>query len=300
MHIPSEMLSTTLCPITATVAVAGVVASGFALYKSKANTPSTLLFALVTATVFGLQMLNYAIFDGVSGHLIGGVFASTLLGIPSAIISLSIVLLVQTLIFADGGILMLCANILNMAIIGAGLGGLIRAMLLSKGMNNNIAIFVASAMSVVLASLAVSLELLASGKGGAEMVATLVGVHTILGLIEGVATIVLVKLVAFESTGMMSKRLALSLCGLIIFSICVSPFASAFPDAFEWTMAKFNLLTDAPNFVLAPFADYTIESISNAFLSSLLAGIVGVFAIFNFSYAISFLFEKIITIKAYR
>ena len=300
MHIPSEMLSTTLCPITATVAVAGVVASGFALYKNKANTPSTLLFALVTATIFGLQMLNYAIFDGVSGHLIGGVFASTLLGIPSAIISLAIVLLVQTTIFADGGILMLSANILNMAIIGAGLGGLIRTMLLSKGINNNIAIFVASAMSVVLASLAVSFELLASGKGGAEMVTTLVGVHVILGLIEGVATILLVKLVAFESTGKMSKRLALSLCGLIVLSICASPFASVFPDAFEWTMAKFNLLTDAPNFVLAPFTDYTVESISNAFLSTLLAGAVGVFVIFNFSYAISFLFEKITIIKAYR
>ena len=292
MHIPSEMLSTAVCPITATVAVAGVVASGFALYKGKSKMPSALLFALVSATVFGLQMLNYAVWDGVSGHLIGGVFASTLLGIPAGILSMSIVLLIQTLFFADGGILMLGANILNMAIIGAGAGGLIRSVLLAKGVGNNVAIFVASAMSVILASVAVSAELFVSGKGGIEMTGTLVGVHSALAIIEGVATVLLVKLVAFESTKEMSPRVIISFYGLIAFALFLSPFASAFPDAFEWTMANFNLLPDAPNFVSAPFAEYSISAISNALVSAFFAGAIGLFIIFNFSYAISFALEK--------
>lgn len=292
MHIPSEMLSTAVCPVTTTVAVAGVVASGFALYKGKAKMPSALLFALVSATVFGLQMLNYAIWDGVSGHLIGGVFAATLIGTPAAILSLALVLLVQTLMFADGGILMLGANVLNMAIIGAGLGGLIRSQLLSKGVRDNFAIFVASAMSVLLASMAVSAELLASGKGGIEMASSLIGVHFALALIEGVATILLVRLVAVQSSTKISPRVIMSLCGLIVFSLCLSPFASAFPDAFEWTMANFNLLPDAPNFVSAPFADYSIESISNAFLSALIAGGLGILTVTSISYITSIFLKK--------
>ena len=124
------MLSGAVCPVSAALAATGVAASAYALAKG-GKAPSALKFSLVSATVFGLQMLNYPVWSGISGHLIGGVFAASLLGIPAAILSLSIVLILQTLMFADGGILMLGANVLNMALLGAGLGGAFRAFLMT-------------------------------------------------------------------------------------------------------------------------------------------------------------------------
>lgn len=292
MHIPSEMLSTTVCPLTATVAVAGVAISAFALFTGKSKMPSASLFALVSTAVFGLQMLNYPVWDGVSGHLIGGVFASAILGIPAGIISMALVLLIQTLMFADGGILMLGANIFNMAIIGAGLGGLIHSKLIANGAGKNSAIFVASAFSVFLASIAVSFELMASGKGGIEMTASLIGIHVVLAIIEGVATVGLVKLVGYNSESEMSPKTLMALAGLVIASLCFSPFACAFPDAFEWTMVNFNALPDAPNFVSAPFADYSVSAISNAIISVLVAGTIGIVAMLLSSFAVSYILKR--------
>lgn len=292
MHIPSEMLSSTVCPVTATIAVAGVVASAFALFTGKAKMPSARLFALVSTAVFGLQMLNYPIWDGVSGHLIGGVFASALLGVPAGILSMALVLLVQTLMFADGGILMLGANIFNMAIIGAGLGGLIRAKLITNGASKGSATFVASAFSVFMASIAVSGELVASGKGGVEMTASLIGIHAVLSIIEGIATVGLLKLVSAKSETEMSPKVIATLSGLVVLSLCVSPFACAFPDAFEWTMANFNALPDAPNFVSAPFADYSVSAVSNAMLSGLLAGAIGMLVMMGSSLAVSLILKR--------
>ena len=120
MHIPSEMLSGAICPLTATIAAAGIGTSIYMLSSGARQIPSPLKFSLTSAAVFAVQMLNYPIWDGISGHLIGGVFAAAILGIPAAVLSMSIVLLLQTLLFADGGILMLEANIVNMALIGTG------------------------------------------------------------------------------------------------------------------------------------------------------------------------------------
>ena len=79
MHIPSEMLSSSVCPVTSVMAASGVAFSTYLLAKGKSKIPSASKFALVSAAVFALQMLNYPIWDGVSGHLIGGVFAASIL-----------------------------------------------------------------------------------------------------------------------------------------------------------------------------------------------------------------------------
>src|SRR5574344_2547822 len=131
MHIPSEMLHGGICPITRAIAIGGIVTSLIILNK-KDEHPSVSGFAQVSATIFALQMLNYPLGGGLSGHIVGGVLAASLLGIPLGILSMSIVLLMQTLLFADGGILMLGANITNMSLIGAGIGGIIYYALLRK------------------------------------------------------------------------------------------------------------------------------------------------------------------------
>ena len=157
MHVPSEMLAGSLCPVTAAVAVVGVGAATLALLRERTSAPRAGRFALVCAAVFGLQMLNYPIFGGVSGHLIAGVFASALLGVPAGVLAMGLVLTLQTLLFADGGLAMLGANVVNMALLGAGAGGLLRLALMRRGVSESWATCLAAAASVQLAALALGL-----------------------------------------------------------------------------------------------------------------------------------------------
>lgn len=87
MHIPADQLHGAVCPVTAAVSILVVSVSVYALLKSK-ESPSVKQFILTTLTVFALQMLNYPIGGGISGHIIGSVLAASLLGIPAGILSL--------------------------------------------------------------------------------------------------------------------------------------------------------------------------------------------------------------------
>lgn len=287
MHIPSEMLSGAVCPVTAAVSLVGVAASAALLVRRPASAPRAGDFALTGAAVFALQMLNYPVWGGVSGHLIGGVFASALLGVPGGVLCMALVLLAQTLLFADGGLLMLGANVLNMALLGAGVGGLLTAWLRGRGWARGAAVALAGGASVMLAAVALGVELLACGKAPLSAVGTLLAVHLALACVEGVATLGLLALVRPAEGVALPRRGTVALTALVAAALLLSPFASAFPDAFEWTMERFSLLPGAPNFTAAPFADYLLPSVSHEGLSGLLAGAVGVLAVAAAGFALT-------------
>lgn len=279
MHIPSEMLSGAVCPVTAAVSLAGVAASAVLLVRRPERAPRAGDFALTGAAVFALQMLNYPVWGGISGHLIGGVFAAALLGVPGGVLCMALVLLAQTLLFADGGLLMLGANVLNMALLGAGAGGLLTAWLRGRGASRAAAAVLAGGASVMLAALALGAELLACGKAPLAAVGTLLAVHLALACVEGAATLGLLALVRPAEGAALPRRGVAALAGLVAAALLLAPFASAFPDAFEWTMGRFALLPGAPNFTAAPFADYLLPAVAHEGLSGLLAGAVGALAV---------------------
>ncbi len=287
MHIPSEMLSGAVCPVTAAVSLVGVAASAALLVRRPASAPRAGDFALTGAAVFALQMLNYPVWGGVSGHLVGGVFASALLGVPGGVLCMALVLLAQTLLFADGGLLMLGANVLNMALLGAGVGGLLTAWLRGRGWARGAAVALAGGASVMLAAVALGVELLACGKAPLSAVGTLLAVHLALACVEGVATLGLLALVRPAEGVALPRRGTVALTALVAAALSLSPFASAFPDAFEWTMERFSLLPGAPNFTAAPFADYLLPGVSHEGLSGLLAGAVGVLAVAAAGFALT-------------
>lgn len=286
MHIPSEMLHGAVCPVSAALAASGIAGSVYALYRNKTNSPKPGEFALVSASLFCLQMLNYPIWNGISGHMIGGVLAASLLGVPAAILSLSLVLLLQTLLFADGGILMLGANVLNMAILGAGAGGLLLNYLRRKNLPAVKAILLASAASVMFAVLGLSGELMVSGNVPLSVILSLIMIHLVLALPEGIATCFLLKIIPSSDSSSKSRKVYLGLSLLILGSLVLAPLASEFPDAFEWTMAKSGLLPDAPNFVNAPFMDYV------AFGSGPLAGLLGAITTASAAFTLALLFRR--------
>jgi cobalt/nickel transport system permease protein len=157
------------------------------------------LAGLVAAFVFAAQMVNFPVAAGTSGHLLGGVLAAVLVGPWLGALVLTVVLVVQGVFFADGGLSALGLNIFNMAIVGA-LGGYLiyRGLiaLLPKTRTGTLASAgIAAGISVVLASLAFVLEYAIGGEGGASIgtvAAAMVGVHALIGVGEGLITALIV------------------------------------------------------------------------------------------------------------
>jgi cobalt/nickel transport system permease protein len=153
------------------------------------------LAGLVAAFVFAVQMLNFPVAAGTSGHLLGGVLAAVLVGPYAGAVCVTVVLTVQALLFADGGLSALGLNVLNMALVGA-LGGYAVFLLLRRVLPNTrsavvMASGIAAGIAVVLASLMFTVEYAVGGTGGASIgkVATaMIGVHTLIGIGEGLIT----------------------------------------------------------------------------------------------------------------
>jgi cobalt/nickel transport system permease protein len=200
VHIPDGFIN------ASTSLGAGAVAAG-GLGVSLRRTAQTLqdkqgpLAGLVAAYIFAVQMLNFPVAAGTSGHLLGGVLAAVLVGPWAGAICVAVVLLVQAL-FADGGLTALGLNIANMALVG-GIGGYAVFMLLRKVLPASKsavagAAGVAAGISVVLASIAFVVEYAIGGAGGASVgtvAAAMVGVHTLIGVGEGIITALTVGVV---------------------------------------------------------------------------------------------------------
>lgn len=276
MHIPNEMLNGLICPVSAALAVTGVAAAAYAARRSQ-NRPSAARFAAVAALVFAAQMLNFPVQDGTSGHLLGGVAAAGLLGVPFGVLALALVVSIQSLVFADGGLLVLGANVFNMALIGAGAGGLLNEVLRKSGLQRHLALLLSAWASVLLAASACSIELAISGTIGAgKVLPAMLGVHALIGVGEAVVTLVLVS--AFGSQPATAGRwnVAAPLLGALLAATLLSPFASSHPDGLEWVAEQYGFLKEGAPLFVTPLADYAVPMLSNEALSTALAGFIGV------------------------
>ena len=282
MHIPNSMLNGAICPVTAAVSV--LIVGGVALAAAKVKEkPSGMRFGAVTAFIFSAQMLNYPIQHGTSGHLLGGVLAAALLGVPFGVLATALVLVIQTIIFSDGGMAVLGANILNMSVIGAGIGGLLFRSLSGKSDRNSMqhlsAIGLAGCSSVILAAFACSMELAIAGTiTFSRVVGAMMGIHALIGIGEGLITVLVYNLFLSRSFSSASKwAVNLPVLSLAIMGAMLSPFVCGFQDGLEWISRKYQFFQEsAPTFV-SPLANYTISFIAHPIMSTALAGVMGMF-----------------------
>ncbi len=155
----------------------------------------TALLAISSAFVFAAQMINFPIVFGTSGHLVGGTFLVVLLGPYAAILSMSLVLTMQAVFFADGGIVAFGMNLFNMAIIG-GLSYFFIKLLTRKISSQKwftVSVFIASWTSVMIGALVASFEVAPAFTGGvAVTLPSMLAFHAIIGLGEGAITTVLI------------------------------------------------------------------------------------------------------------
>ena len=272
MHIPSSMLQGAICPITAGVSIAAVSGAGYVVWQQY-NKSGLVSFGAVTALVFAMHMLNFPVSQGTSGHFLGGVLAASLLGTPLAILSMTIVLTVQAVVFADGGITTLGANVLNMALIGAGLGGVLLSYFKLKGFNRLAALAIASLCAVMLGVGAACLELSAfNPQHLGQICSAMLGVHLLIGLAEAGLTVGLVSL--FEQGGL--KRYANIGYALAAGAVFLSPMSSPLPDAMQRLGGQLQFSQSLNSITAGLCAGYQLPFFENGMVSMLMAAALGV------------------------
>lgn len=267
------------------------------------------LAGLTAAFVFALQMLNFPVAAGTSGHLLGGALAAILLGPWMGALVVTVVVVVQALVFADGGIVVLGLNVLNMALVTALVGWVVFRFLmrvLPKTTGGGVAAtMVAGFLGVLAASFVFVIEYAIGGQGGASLstvFAAMTGVHALIGIGEGLISGVAVGAVlgvrpdlvtgtadldlrrtatapgGRATTSFVVVGLAVALA-LVFF---VAPIASGDPDGLERVAIDQGFSIEALDHPIdSPLADYGVGGIESERVGTMVAGAIGVAVVFG-------------------
>lgn len=302
MHIPDGFLNAATSIGTGVVAAGGVGAALRQTGKTIASDKRIPLAGITAAVIFVLQMVNFPVALGTSGHLLGGALAAILLGPWMGVLVVTVVVAVQALIFADGGVSALGPNVFNMAIVTALVGWaifrLVRAVTPAARWSVLTATFLAGLVSVVASALAFSIQYALGGQGGAPLGAVfgaMASVHVLIGIGEGIISMAIIgallstrpDLVAgaadLRGESMISTKGTVLVGAIlaVVLAFGVAPFANPNPDGLERVAIDlgFDDTAAEDHAIGGPLADYVVEGLGENPISVGLAGVAGAVAV---------------------
>jgi cobalt/nickel transport system permease protein len=299
MHIPDGLLDPATCVGAAVISASAV---GYALQRVRKDLPQQAvpLLGVMSACVFAGQMLNFPVPGGTSGHILGGVLASVMLGPWAGMLVMTVVLVVQSVLFQDGGITALGVNVLNVAIVGPvagyalydlvrrGIGGLSGALA---------GAVISSWFAVMAAATLCSLEITLGGQFRLPpTLGAMLLIHGLIGMGEALVTGFAVSFVlrvrpdliygdggAKGTIARSSQLVAAGLTIALVMAAIGSPFASALPDGLEASLAKLGFQSEpahAPAWS-APLADYSVPALEHMAMAGSAAGVIGTVVVFG-------------------
>jgi len=303
MHIADGYLSVTVCAGAAALSAAALGYSLRGLPRAL-GTRAVPLTGMVAALVFAGQMVNFPIGLPVSGHLLGGVLASALLGPCGGCVALALVLLVQAALFSDGGWMAYGANLLNMGVIGAMGGHALFAAMRRRWRSPRatiLAAMIAAWSSVVAASTAFSIEFALSHPAGQFdlplVFSLMAGLHSLIGVGEALITGLVLRVVLVQRPDLVAETpagggalagtrrfCATGIMVALAIAAFLSPWASSYADGLEEVARRAGFAERATATTLV-FSDYEVEIprvLSGSpwpALSASLAGILGTLAV---------------------
>ncbi len=301
MHIPDGFLS---IAVSLVMWLLSFVSIAYALKRvnedlSERQVP---LMGVLAACIFAGQMLNFTVVGGTSGHLIGAALVTIILGPWAGIVVMTCVIGVQALVFQDGGLLALGANLFNMGIVGVTVSYFtyhsLYRLLGSKPVGAVLSQFMAAWLSVFVGSLGCAMQLALSGTSPANIaLPAMAGMHALIGIGEGLITVgALAFLHAAVPTTMSTeatqtpKNKMVWVIGMLIALILVmtSPLASTHPDGLEWVAEQQGFIDSAkaPLFEIVP--DYIYPGMSNETYATILAGVIGVIIVLGATLVVVF------------
>ncbi|AFZ02213.1 energy-coupling factor ABC transporter permease [Calothrix sp. PCC 6303] len=299
MHIPDGFISPLVAGTTGALSAGAIALS---LNKSKMAYGIRLapILGLTTAFIFAAQMINFPVTGGTSGHLLGGTLAAIILGSPwSATLCISTVLIIQAVLFADGGITALGANILNMGLVGVWVGwGLTQTLQRLLGGSRGrlpLAGGIAAGISVVVAAIFASLELAISNTAPINVVLpAMSSIHVLIGVGEGLVTGGVLSYLAKTRPDLLPgeqrqfRGFLVPVVSILLVAGVLSLFASTFPDGLDWVAQTqgFEKLAENVRVVTpTPFADYEISGLSK--IGTSIAGVVGSGVCFGIAFVLA-------------
>ncbi|MBE8990703.1 energy-coupling factor ABC transporter permease [Nostoc sp. LEGE 12450] len=299
MHIPDGFVSV---PVAGATGLASVAALFIAFERSQEafGIRRAPILGLTTAFIFAAQMINFPVAGGTSGHLLGGTLAAIVLGSPWAgTLCIATVLIIQAVLFADGGITALGANIFNMGVVGVWVGWVLTQTLQrllggSKG-RLPLAAGIAAAVSVVVAAIACAIELALSGTAPVAIVLpAMTGVHILIGIGEGIITGGVLTYLATARPDLLPgeqqefRGWSVPIVTIFLIAGVLSLFASAWPDGLEKVAENtgfIDLASKVRVIVPTPLADYSIEGLGP--IGTSIAGLVGATVCFAVAFGIA-------------
>lgn len=300
MHIPDGFLSTPVALLMWVVAIIGV---GYALWRvnREVDERQVPLMGVMAAAIFAGQMLNFSVTGGTSGHLLGAALAAIVLGPWAAVLVMTCVVGTQALLFQDGGLLALGANIVNMALVGVAVGyavfRTVRKVVGEQNWGLFAGGFLAGWLSIVIAALLCALQLALSGTSPANIaVPAMGGIHMLIGVGEGLITAGALAflyatrrdlLVAGRVQAAGGKGLWIGGLAIAIVLAVLSPLASTHPDGLEWVAEQHGFIEAAREAPYELIPDYVFPGISNEAVATIVAGILGTLVVFGVTYVVA-------------
>ncbi|MBM3143677.1 MAG: cobalamin biosynthesis protein CbiM [Chloroflexi bacterium] len=285
LHIPDGFLTPFISLVFwgATMIMVGLAISKTNKTLGERQIP---LMGLMAAFIFAAQMLNFPVAGGTSGHFLGGALAAIVLGPWAGILVMTAVIAVQALLFQDGGLLVMGANIFNMGILTVVIGfGLYRMVIHRKIGARLVAAGLASWLATMAAALLTSLQLWLSGASRLEIVLpAMLGVHTPIGLGEALITVAALAFIERTRPDLLTSEKAASgggrgwiIAGIIVslLAVLLSPLASGSPDGLERVAENLGFLEIGQSAPCEILPDYTIPFLGETHLSTIIAGMVG-------------------------
>jgi cobalt/nickel transport system permease protein len=287
MHIPDGFLSP---PVWAALDIAAAPAAGYMVRRAQLDfeEKKVPLLGVMGAFVFAAQMINFPVGGATSGHLVGSALLSYTLGPAAASVVMIAILAIQSLVFQDGGILALGANVFNMAVAGV-IAGYLPFHLWGLGKGRKAAIFLGGVFSVLVAALLAISELLLSGIViSGTVLGVSFGLFAVSALLEGAITLAVFQALETLSPNFVKqpkadRGLAVGLIALatVVLTVVGVLFASTHPDGLEKLAETLGIASRAHPVLASPLADYQAAFFQSGWLRKAGAGLTGLALIYG-------------------
>lgn len=248
------------------------------------------LMGIMAAFIFAAQMINFPVAGGTSGHLLGGALAAIVLGPWAAMLVMTAVIAVQALLFQDGGLLVMGANILNMGLLTAAIGYGLYRLVFGASRSVRLAVAgVAAWLSVMAGAFATALQLWLSGTSDLQAVLlAMLGVHAVIGVGEALITVAALTFILQTRPDLLDEGSVSAQSGrgwafvgvfISLAVVLLAPLASANPDGLERVAIDMGFINAGQSAPFEIIPDYTLPFLGSTPLSTILAGTAGVLVV---------------------
>ncbi len=300
LHIPDGFLS---LPIAILCWLLTAITLSVAVRKAQETFDDRLipLAGIMAAFIFAGQMINFPVAGGTSGHLVGGALAAIMLGPWLALLVMTAVISLQALLFQDGGLVVMGANILVMGVIPVMVGyGFYRAVVEKSRRFKQISTVLSAWLSIMAAAFVTALFLGFSGTSSFRIaIPAMLGVHALIGIGEAIITVAALNFVMRTRPALLETSAEAGGRGWIVAGLALAllvvllaPYASASPDGLERVASLNGFIGTAVDSPYQLLPDYSIPGLGNTGLSTILAGMIGTLLVAAVAFGLAWIVRR--------